>query len=171
MQGDELLKAGLFWNKLQTLDTKSLQMFDSCERWFAERRQKNILKEFLFCFLIQMDTWALLSSQNIHLLTSFVLVFTTRFICVIVLLLHVFILPTIHLCIRAKNRSSEISGVVKLPEELKADFGNWFIQSVCMSRKTSSRSAEMHLCGRKRAALGAIRILGESCSCSDQLLG
>lgn len=39
-----------------------------------------------------------------------------------------------------------------------------------MSHKTSSRSAEMHLCGRKRAALGAIRIPGESSFCSDQLL-
>jgi len=74
----------------------------------------------------------------------------------------VFILPAIQLHIRAKNRSSEISGALKLPEELRADFGDWFTRRVCMSHKTSTRSAEMHLCESRRAALGAVRILGES---------
>lgn len=65
-----------------------------------------------------------MSPQNIHLLTPFWLIVTAGFMCPIVLLLHVLVLPTIFLCIRVKNRSAQISGVVKLPEELRADFGN-----------------------------------------------
>lgn len=137
--------------------------------WLAEWRQKHVLKK-LFGFNTNGHLSPPISSKYPSF-NPFLLVFAARFLCAVVLLLHVFILPTIHLCIRAKNRSAEISGVVKLPEELKADFGDWFTRRVCMSLKTSSRSAEMHLCGRKRAALGASRIPGESSFCSDQLLG
>lgn len=75
----------------------------------------------ILSFLIPMDTWILLSHQNIYLLKPLLPFFTARFICTIVVLLHVFILPTLHLCIRAKNRSSEISRVAKLPEKLRTD--------------------------------------------------
>lgn len=63
--------------------------------------------------------------------------------------------PSLH---ERKNRSSEISGVVELPEELKAVFKDCLAQGVYMSHKTSSRSAEMHLCEGKRDAWGEIRI-------------
>lgn len=130
-------------------------MFNSHACRLADWRQKHVLKK-LFFYLIQKDTCALLSPKNIYLLRPFLLIFTSTLKCAIGLLLHVFILTTIHLCVRAKNRNSEISGVLKLPEELKADFRDWLAQGVYMSHKTSSRSAEMHLCGRKRAVLGAI---------------
>lgn len=120
-------------------------------------KAKACFKELIF-YLIQKDTCALLSPKNIHLLTPFLLIFTSTLKCVIVLFFHVLILTIIHLCMRVKNRSSEISGVVELPEELKADFKDWLAQGVYMSHKTSSRSAEMHLCEGKRAAWGEIRI-------------
>lgn len=96
--------------------------------------------------------------KNIHLSTPFLLIFTSTLKCAIVLFFHVFILTTIHLCMRVKNRNSEISGVVELPEELKTDFKDWLARGVYMSRKTSCRSAEMHLCGRKGTAWGPVRI-------------
>lgn len=120
-------------------------------------KAKACFKEVIFYF-IQKDTCAFLSPKNIYLLTPFLLIFTSTLKCATALFFHVFILATIHLCLTAKRRSSEISGVVKLPEELKADFRGWLTREVYMSHKTCSRSAEMHLCGRKRAALGAIRI-------------
>lgn len=89
-------------------------------------------------FFFYTDIWVLLSSEKkkkIHLLIPLLLFFTTRFICTTVLLLCVFILPTIPLCVRAKYRSSEISRVVKLPQKLKADLEislPW--ESVCYIR-------------------------------------
>lgn len=145
-------------------------MFDSHACW----RQKHVLKELFglgfFFFFIQMDTWALLSPQNIHLLTLYLSSLPDSYVPLFCYSMCLSWSP-LHLCIRVRNRSSEISGAVKLPEVLKADFEDWFTQKVYMSHKTSSRSAEMHLCGRKTAALGAIKILGESSFCSDQLLG